>query len=256
VDSAARTFTRWHLVSGVFRGAFLACHCDMGVCRSTAQRRLLGAGSLLAASLATACGSVQSKERSESPDLATKLLSDAATTAESVVTAVSESLGVPATEPAPPTPVPAVDEPPVRRPRPAPAAKAPARAAEVAPVVTAVVEIPAADPALASIEEPVEEPGVVEPLDYTVYSSADADVVPPTPPVASGIRPWRVKAGPSVEVTVASDGTVEKVRVLGATRMSDAMVLSHVKAWKFAPALRAGDPVRYRLLLDDPVVAP
>jgi len=102
----------------------------------------------------------------------------------------------------------------------------------------------------------VEEPEVAEPVDYTVYSSADTDVVPPTPPVASGIRPWRIKEGPAVEVTVASDGTVEKVRVLGATRMSDAGVLSHVKAWQFAPALRAGNPVRYRMLLEDPVMAP
>ena len=123
-------------------------------------------------------------------------------------------------------------------------------------MVPSVVETPKASPAPVLVDEVVEEPEVAEPLDYTVYSSADADVVPPTPPVASGIRPWRLKAGPAVEVTVASDGTVEKVRVLGSTRMSDAMVLSHVKAWKFAPALRAGDPVRYRMLLDDPVVAP
>ena len=123
-------------------------------------------------------------------------------------------------------------------------------------MVASVVETPKANPAPVPVDEAVEEPEVAEPLDYTVYSSADGDVVPPTPPVASGIRPWRLKAGPAVEVTVASDGSVEKVRVLGATRMSDAMVLSHVKAWKFAPALRAGDPVRYRMLLDDPVVAP
>jgi len=206
--------------------------------------------------LVTACGNVQTKERSQSPDLATRLISDAANTAESVVSAVSESLGVPVTKPAPPTPAPAVEEPPVRRPRPAPVAKTPARAAEVAPVVADVAKTPVADPAPALVEESVEESEIAQPVDYTVYSSADADVVPPTPPVASGIRPWRIKAGPSVEVTVASDGTVEKVRVLGTTRMSDAMVLSHVKAWKFAPALRAGDPVRYRLLLDDPVVAP
>jgi outer membrane biosynthesis protein TonB len=57
-----------------------------------------------------------------------------------------------------------------------------------------------------------------------------------------------------VEVIVASDGSVEKVQVLGTTHMSDALVLSHVKAWKFAPALRAGDPVRYRMLLEDPVI--
>ena len=112
-------------------------------------------------------------------------------------------------------------------------------------------------PAQATTE--VEEDTVVEavmtkPLDYTVYSAADADVIPPTPPVASGLKPWRVKSGPAVEVIVASDGSVEKVQVLGATHMSDAMVLSHVKAWKFAPALRAGDPVRYRMLLEDPVI--
>jgi len=228
----------------------------MGVCKSTTQRRFLGAGTLLVASLVTGCGNVQTKERSQSPDLATRLLSDAANTADSVVAAVSESLGAPVTEPAPTTPAPAVEEPPVRRPRPAPAAKASAPAAAVAAVVASVVETPKAKPAPVLVDEVVEEPEVAEPLDYTVYSSADADVVPPTPPVASGIRPWRLKAGPAVEVTVASDGTVEKVRVLGSTRMSDAMVLSHVKAWKFVPALRAGDPVRYRMLLDDPVVAP
>ena len=199
---------------------------------------------------------MQTKARSQSPDLATRLISDAANTAESVVAAVSESFGAPVTKPVPPTPAPEVEKTPVRRPRPAPAAKAPAPVAVVPPVVADVVEAPAADPEPALVEEPVEEPEVAEPLDYTVYSSADADVVPPTPPVASGIRPWRIKAGPAVEVTVGSDGTVEKVRVLGTTRMSDAMVLSHVKAWKFAPALRAGDPVRYRMLLDDPVVAP
>ena len=256
MESVARTFSWWHFISSVFRGAVLACHSDMGVRKSTIQRRFLGAGTLLVASLVTGCGNVQTKERSQSPDLATRLLSDAANTADSVVTAVSESFSAPVTEPAPPTPAPAIEAPPVRRPRPVPAAKAPAAAAEVAAVVPSVVETPKARPAPVLVDEVVEEPEVAEPLDYTVYSSADADVVPPTPPVASGIRPWRLKAGPAVEVTVSSDGTVEKVRVLGSTRMSDAMVLSHVKAWKFAPALRAGDPVRYRMLLDDPVVAP
>ena len=228
----------------------------MGVCRSTTQRRFIGAGTLLLASFVGACGSVQSKEQTKSGDLATRLLADATATAESVAEAVNESLGGPAPKPAPPASAPTVEEPPVRRPRPAAVAKAAAPAAEVAPVVAAVVETPAAPVAPAPVEEVVEEPEIARPIDYTVYSSADADVVPPTPPVASGLRPWRIKAGPAVEVTISSDGTVEKARVLGTTRMSDAMVLSHVKAWKFAPALRAGDPVRYRMLLDDPVVAP
>ena len=150
MDSVARTFPWSHIVSSVFRGAVLACHCDMGVCRSMTQRRLLGAGTLLMASLLTACGNVQSKEPSQSPDLATRLLSDAANTAESVVSAVNERLGVPVTAPVPPTPAPAVEEPPVRRPRPAPVAKAPAPAAAVAPVVPAVVEDPRARPCAGS----------------------------------------------------------------------------------------------------------
>jgi hypothetical protein len=59
-----------------------------------------------------------------------------------------------------------------------------------------------------------------------------------------------------MEVIVAPDGTAEKVRMLGVVRLSDATILSQVKAWKFAPAMRAGEPVRYRMLLQDPVVAP
>jgi outer membrane biosynthesis protein TonB len=77
--------------------------------------------------------------------------------------------------------------------------------------------------------------------------------------VPSLIRPWRVnqaEPGPSVEVTVARDGTVERVRMLSATRLADMMLLSHVKAWRFQPAVRAGEAVRYRVRLDDPVVAP
>jgi hypothetical protein len=229
----------------------------MGVCRSTIQRRFLGAGTLLLASCVAACGSAQSQEQSKAPDLATQLLADATETAESVVSAVSDGLGVPASKPEPSAPpaAPAAEKPPVSRPRPAAVANAPAPAVEVAPVVKDV-ETPVTPPAPVQVEDVVDEPEVAEPIDYTVYSSADADVVPPTPPVASGLRPWRIKEGPAVEVTVASDGTVEKVRVLGTTRMSDAMVLSHVKAWQFAPALRAGNPVRYRMLLDDPVMAP
>lgn len=229
--------------------------CSMGV---SIQRRFLGAGTLVLAAMVAACGSAQSQEQGNSGNVASKLLLSAATTAESVVSAVSEELGVPVTEPVPPSPVPTVETPPVRRPRPAPATPAPDASAKAAPVVVvarpAVAEPAPAPPSL--VEEAVAVPAIPKIQDSTVYSSADTDVIPPTPPVVSGLRPWRSKAGPSVEVIVGSNGTVEKVQVLGTTHMSDAMVLSHVKAWKFAPALRAGDPVRYRLLLDDPVVAP
>ena len=226
--------------------------CHMRICTSTIQRRFLGAGVLVLVSLVTACGQ-RPQER------ASNLLSSAAETAESVVSAVGEGLGTPAAEEAEaaaPSTVPTVEAPPVRRPR-QPARTAAASETPAAATPSAVIAAPvAASMPVSLADEAVAEPVAVPVVDFTVYSSADTDVIPPTPPVASGLRPWRNKVGPAVEVTVASDGTVEKVRVLGTTHMSDAMVLSHVKAWKFAPALRAGDPVRYRLLLDDPVVAP
>ena len=227
----------------------------MGICTSTIQRRFLGAGALVLVSLVTACGQ-RPQER------ASNLLSSAAETAGSVVSAVGEGLGTPVAEEADsaaPGAVPTVEAPPVRRPKqPARMASASGAPAAVMPVVV-IATTPVAQPVrlpVSLVDEAFAVPVAVPVVDSTVYSSADTDVIPPTPPVASGIRPWRNKVGPAVEVTVASDGTVEKVRVLGTTHMSDAMVLSHVKAWRFVPALRAGDPVRYRLLLDDPVVAP
>ena len=231
--------------------------CSMGACKSMIQRQFFGVGVLtLASVVAAACGSVQSKERSSSVDPVSNLLASAGETAESLVSKVAEAIGTPVTKPASPSVAadPVVEPSPVRRSR-----SVPAKPTTDAPVETAAAVVsgaPAARPAPVPLVEAVAVPVITKAQDYTVYSASDTDVVPPTPPVASGLRPWRMKAGPSVEVIVGSDGTVEKVQVLGTTRMSDAMVLSHVKAWKFAPALRAGDPVRYRLLLDDPVVAP
>lgn len=227
----------------------------MGACNFTIQRRFPGVGVLALALLTAACGSVQSAERSDDPTA--KLLANAEKAADSVVSDIAEALGAPTAkkEEAPSTAARTADKPavPVRRPRPVQARPAPV-AVEAAPVAAVAPErVALATPV---VEEAAPEPAIVKALDYTVYSASDTDVIPPTPPVVSGLRPWRLKAGPSVEVIVASDGSVEKVQVLGKTRMSDTQVLSHVKAWKFAPALRAGDPVRYRLLLEDPVMAP
>jgi len=219
------------------------------------------------ASMVTACGGTPSQGgQKNTDDFASKLLLSAAKATESVVSAVSADLGVAEAKPNPPSPVTEMEAPPVRRSR--PAAKAPVQAApESAPVAVAADASVARQPS-----EPVEIPespaldlvDLAEPVgphleDSTVYSSADTDVVPPKPPIASGLRPWRSDValpGPMVEATIASDGTVEKVRVIGTTRMSDAQVLSHVKSWTFEPALRAGEPVRYRVLLDDPITAP
>jgi hypothetical protein len=85
-----------------------------------------------------------------------------------------------------------------------------------------------------------------------VYTMTDTSVEPPQlvyphlPRVPSG--------GPdvnSMEVVVAEDGSVERVRLISAARrMTDMMLLSGAKSWRFAPALRDGQPVRYRMTIN------
>ena len=51
-------------------------------------------------------------------------------------------------------------------------------------------------------------------------------------------------------VDVSPDGTVERVQLVeGPARMPDIMMLSGVKAWRFTPAVRNGEPVRYRTIV-------
>jgi TonB family protein len=91
------------------------------------------------------------------------------------------------------------------------------------------------------------------PVDETVYSSADRDVTPPQRTAFE--RPGLPAVGPrtrvqGIEVLVNEQGTVERVRQRSTdTRMLDAITLSRVKSWQFIPAHRNGQPVRYRLLL-------
>jgi hypothetical protein len=90
--------------------------------------------------------------------------------------------------------------------------------------------------------------------DTRVYSSVDPDVVPPSvvrsrlpssPPL--GIR---TEALPEVEVVVSSAGEVESVKLLTQQAgVGPSMMLSAIKAWRFQPATRDGEPVRYRLRL-------
>ncbi len=87
-----------------------------------------------------------------------------------------------------------------------------------------------------------------------IYSNADSDVDPPVlllpqlvpPPVGAGSA-----AGVNRMVVVVSpDGTVERVQLVDApSRMPDMMLLSGAKTWKFAPAVKDGEPVRYRTVI-------
>jgi len=87
----------------------------------------------------------------------------------------------------------------------------------------------------------------------TIYSPADSDVEPPVmmypslPPAVFVARNADPVAVNRMELVIAADGSVERVRLVnGPTRMPDMMLLSGAKLWKFTPAEKDGVPVRYR----------
>ena len=53
-----------------------------------------------------------------------------------------------------------------------------------------------------------------------------------------------------LELVISPTGTVERARFLEAPqRMADMMLLSSAKTWQFTPAVKDGQPVRYRAVL-------
>ena len=70
---------------------------------------------------------------------------------------------------------------------------------------------------------------------------------PSLPPTVFVARNADVTVINRMELVIAPDGTVERVRLVnGPTRMPDMMLLSGAKLWKFTPAIRNGEAVRYR----------
>ena len=84
-----------------------------------------------------------------------------------------------------------------------------------------------------------------------VYSMADASVQPPiivrpvlpaSPP--PGVPPDKVG---TIELIVDENGDVEQVRLISPTnRYQDRMLVAHAKSWKFQPATKDGEPVKFR----------
>ena len=84
-----------------------------------------------------------------------------------------------------------------------------------------------------------------------VYSTDDAGVDPPKMVYPQLPPPALVLGSSSVnvmEIVIGQNGLVEKVKLVSPPRrMTDMMLLSGAKLWKFAPASLDGLPVRYRL---------
>jgi len=119
---------------------------------------------------------------------------------------------------------------------------------ESAPVVPATDLQSAVEPSvpLGDIQE-----GEQPPL---VYSRTDLDVRPPLllypqlpPPLLAERRAGVVN---SMEIVVSESGSVVQVRLVeGPRRMPDMMLLSGAKMWRFKPAVKDGEPVRYRTVV-------
>jgi len=101
--------------------------------------------------------------------------------------------------------------------------------------------------------EPPNEPGL--PPASTVYSEADGEVKPPVavyPQLPKDLPVGTLESDLAViDLIIGPAGNVESVKVRRApTTMSDAMLLtmnlSAAKAWRFDPATKDGQPVRYR----------
>jgi hypothetical protein len=83
-----------------------------------------------------------------------------------------------------------------------------------------------------------------------IYSKTDADVVPARLlTVQNGgatFRNMKMDVN-TMELVISKQGRVEQVKLMTPVkRMTDMLLLSGAKTWRFSPALKNGQPVRYR----------
>ncbi len=91
-------------------------------------------------------------------------------------------------------------------------------------------------------------------LENRIYSSADADVLPPRPigRQLPALQPpgSNAQAIGRLEILVDRTGQVETVRLhTPSNAYHDRMIVSAAKAWRYRPAVRNGKPVRFNLVL-------
>jgi hypothetical protein len=86
-----------------------------------------------------------------------------------------------------------------------------------------------------------------------IYSQSDSQVMVPVsvyPKLPNEPPGPRVAGRTLLELTIAADGLVERVRMLSAPRnIHEFMLVSAAKAWRFEPARLDGRPVRFRQTL-------
>lgn len=118
------------------------------------------------------------------------------------------------------------------------------------PAVISVRELKnSVTPLPAAIAPEVPAPPIVP--DEAVYAPGAKDVEPavlmrPQMPSRSASTAMPEEIG-ILEIIVSTTGVVEQVRLISAsTRFQDRMIVSAAKAWLFEPAMKNGQPVRYR----------
>ena len=128
-----------------------------------------------------------------------------------------------------------------------------------APVAPAAA--PAPQPTETRAESPEPHPSSAKKLNAVegaIYSEDDPDVTPAkllTTREGGPLFRGMVPDMNTMEMVVSEQGRVEQVRLLTpAKRMTDVLLLSGAKTWKFAPAMRDGQPVRYRTMFSWPSI--
>lgn len=196
---------------------------------------------------------------------AERVLSDAAAVLVDLGKQVRDTLN-PTASPAPSGAESSANSGSTRRTRRRPSAAVADRSAESAPLPGRRVSMPKSGGAMqlamtmpnaVASEPPVvyEQPTELAPEPAPVYSRADSSVDPPVllfpqlipPVVAPGSSSSLLNR---IMVVVSAEGTVERVQLVeGPARMPDMMMLSGVKTWRFTPAFKDGEPVRYRTVI-------
>jgi len=87
-------------------------------------------------------------------------------------------------------------------------------------------------------------------VDGRIYSQADEDVIPARlvkSPTSGPVFRNMASTVNTMELIISKQGRVEEVKLTTpAKKMTDMLLLSGAKTWKFVPATKNGQPVRYR----------